>query len=166
MLHVAYLLKGLAMSSSEFHLVTAWSIDAPVELVWHELSTPETWPEWWPSVRRVTLLREGDDRGVGAVRRMQWTTALPYELAFDMETVRVEPMTLIEGNAFGELEGVGRWTLRNDGARCQVRYDWIVKVTKPWMIRLSFILKPAFRWNHGVVMERGRLGLNRRLARA
>jgi len=30
---------------------------------------------------------------------------------------------------------------------------------------LSFILKPVFRWNHNIVMERGRRGLVRQLAR-
>ena len=90
---------------------------------------------------------------------MKWSTALPYDLAFDMETTRIEPLSLIEGKASGELEGVGRWTLRPDGSKCNVRYDWIVKVTKPWMVRLAFILKPVFSWNHAVVMERGRRGL-------
>jgi hypothetical protein len=64
-----------------------------------------------------------------------------------------------------ELEGIGRWTLRPEGSKCHVRYDWIVKVTKPWMVRFSFILKPIFRWNYNVVMERGRPGLVRHLAR-
>ncbi len=153
------------MSSTEFHLVTTWTIDASVEDVWRVLNTPETWPDWWPSVKQVTLLRQGDEAGIGAVHRMKWSTALPYELAFEMETTRIEPLSIIEGRASGELDGVGRWTLRPDGLKCNVRYDWIVKVTKPWMVRLSFILKPVFNWNHAVVMERGRRGLVRRLAR-
>jgi len=153
------------MSSTEFHLVTNWTLDASVEDVWRVLSTPETWPEWWPSVKEVTLLREGDGMGIGALRRMKWSTALPYDLAFEMETIRVEPLSLVEGRARGELEGVGRWTLQRDGSKCNVRYDWIVKVTKPWMVRLSFILRPVFSWNHAVVMERGRRGLVQRLAR-
>jgi hypothetical protein len=109
-------------------------------------------------------LRQGDAAGVGAVRRITWTTALPYELAFEMETVRVEPFSIIEGRASGELDGTGRWTLTPAGSKCNVRYDWIVEVTKPWMVRLAFILKPVFAWNHGVVMERGRRGLVTRLA--
>lgn len=153
------------MSSTEFHLVTKWTVDASVEDVWRVLSTPETWPDWWPSVKRVDLLREGDEAGVGAVRWMTWSTALPYALAFEMQTVRVEPLSIIEGRASGELEGVGRWTLQAEGSRCSVRYDWIVAVTKPWMVRFSFILKPIFSWNHDVVMERGRRGLVRHLAR-
>lgn len=152
------------MSSTNFHLVTEWTIASPLEDVWRELSTPERWPEWWPSVKQVTLLKSGDERGVGAVRRMRWSTALPYELVFDMETTRVEPLLLIEGRALGELDGIGRWTLQGEGSACRVRYDWIVAVTKPWMVRLSFILRPVFRWNHGVVMERGRRGLSDWLA--
>ncbi|ACP22697.1 conserved hypothetical protein (plasmid) [Sinorhizobium fredii NGR234] len=153
------------MSSTEFHLVTNWTVDASVEAVWRVLNQPETWPDWWPSVKEVTLLRPGDEAGIGAVHRMKWSTALPYDLVFDMETTRVEPPSLIEGRASGELEGVGRWTLRPDGSNCDIRYDWIVTVTKPWMVKLAFILKPVFSWNHTVVMERGRQGLVRRLAR-
>ncbi len=152
------------MSSTNFHLATEWTVDAPLEDVWRELAAPERWPEWWPSVKQVTRLREGDERGVGAVHRMRWSTALPYELVFDMETVKVEPPLLIEGRAIGELDGIGRWTLQGNGASSHIRYDWIVAVTKPWMVRLSFILRPVFRWNHGVVMERGRRGLVDRLA--
>jgi hypothetical protein len=40
-----------------------------------------------------------------------------------------------------------------------VRYDWIVKVTRPWMVRLAFLLRPVFGWNHNQVMESGRRGL-------
>ncbi|MCA1443467.1 SRPBCC family protein [Ensifer sp. IC4062] len=152
------------MLSTEFHLVTKWTIDAPVEDVWRVLSAPETWPEWWPSVNEVTLLCEGDEAGIGAVHRMKWSTALPYELAFEIETTRMVPLSIIEGRGRGEIEGVGRWTLQPDGSKCSVRYDWIVRVTKPWMIRLSFILKPVFSWNHAVVMERGRRGLAHCLA--
>ncbi|WP_457578561.1 SRPBCC family protein [Ensifer adhaerens] len=115
-------------------------------------------------MKQVTLLNEGDEHGVGAVRRMRWSTALPYELVFDIETTKVEPPLFIEGRALGELDGIGRWTLQGEASACRVRYDWIVTVTKPWMVRLSFILRPVFRWNHGVVMERGRRGLSKRLA--
>lgn len=150
-------------ASTEFHLFTTWLIDAPVETIWRELNTPTRWPEWWPAVKEVRMLREGNAAGIGTIHRMRWTTALPYDLVFDMESTRIEPMSVIEGRARGEVEGVGRWTLRPEGTNCSVRYDWIVKVTKPWMIRLAFILRPVFRWNHNVVMERGRRGLVQRV---
>ena len=73
-------------------------------------------------------------------------------------------MTLIEGRAEGELDGLGRWTLTPDGARTHVRYDWIVEVTKPWMRLAAPLLRPVFAWNHGMVMRWGYEGLTRKLA--
>lgn len=153
------------MSSTEFHLVTEWLIEASQDEVWEVLIEPERWPEWWPVVKRVELIDPGDENGIGSVRRLIWSTALPYDISFETTTVKVEPKRLIEGQAKGELEGIGRWTLTQEGERCRVRYDWIVAVTKPWMVRLAFLLRPVFAWNHNYVMERGRQGLEARLAR-
>jgi len=152
------------MGAQSFDLVTDWRVEAPVERVWAILQAPEDWPRWWPMVKSVTLLRPGDAQGLGAVRRLHWATALPYSLAFDVETVRVEPMTLIEGRASGELDGVGVWSLTPDGRGTRVRYDWRVAVTKPWMRALAPLLRPMFAWNHGVVMASGLKGLKARLA--
>jgi uncharacterized protein YndB with AHSA1/START domain len=153
------------MSSTQFHLVTEWALDATREEVWQVLVAPENWPDWWPTVKRVELLDPGDENGIGAVRRMTWSTALPYDIVFETTTSRVEPMTLIEARAKGELDGIGRWTITAAGSRTTVRYDWIVEVTKPWMVRLAFLLRPVFTWNHSQVMERGRRGLEAYMAR-
>jgi hypothetical protein len=48
---------------------------------------------------------------VGALDRYVWKSKLPYELEFQSRTVRVERPHLMEGQAFGELEGTGRWRL-------------------------------------------------------
>jgi hypothetical protein len=80
-----------------------------------------------------------------------------------METTRVEPFSLIEGRAIGELLGVGRWQLSNDAATTTVRYDWKVETTKPWMNLIAPIARPIFSWNHNVVMGWGAEGLAKRL---
>jgi hypothetical protein len=151
------------VSATEFNLVTNWTLAASREAVWAELSKPEDWPVWWRAVERVELLQPGDADGVGALRRMTWRTALPYSLTFDMRTVRVEPMTLIEGHAEGELRGIGRWTVAADGMHTRVHYDWRVEVTQPWMRFVAPLARPVFAWNHGVVMGWGGEGLARRL---
>lgn len=152
------------MSAQDFHLITHWQLDAPLGRVWDLLIKVEDLPQWWRAVKSVELIQPGDSNGIGAVRRMTWRTALPYELSFDMRTIRVEPMTLIEGEAFGELDGLGRWTLSERDGVTHVRYDWIVKVTKPWMRLMSPILRPVFAWNHDKVMAWGLEGIRRRLA--
>jgi hypothetical protein len=123
----------------------------------------ENWPQWWPGVEKVEKLREGDAHHVGAVHRYTWKSKLPYRLVFEMETTRVEPITLIEGKALGELEGTGRWQLSKDGEVTTVRYDWKVETTKAWMNCLAPIARPIFKWNHNVVMGWGAEGLVKRL---
>jgi Polyketide cyclase / dehydrase and lipid transport len=151
------------MLATKFDLVTDWSFGAPRSAVWQALMHPEEWPSWWRAVVSVEQLAPGDANGVDAVRRMTWRTALPYTLTFNMRVIRVEPMSLIEGIAEGELEGLGRWTLSGD-AITHVHYEWIVEVTKPWQRLLAPALRPLFTWNHDVVMRWGREGLARKLA--
>ncbi|SRR5258707_1304532 len=64
---------------------------------------------------------------------LTWKSRLPYRLIFDMETTRVEPMSIIEGRAIGELQGVGRWTITHEAGVTTARYDWKVETTRPWM---------------------------------
>src|SRR5262249_33519869 len=140
-----------------------WRVKAPLESVWNEIYHSELWPTWWKGVESVIELRNGDDDGVGSVRRYTWKSKLPYRLAFDMETVRVERPTILEGIASGELDGRGLWHLSSDGAETVARYDWNVQTTKSWMNLLSPIARPVFSWNHDVVMSWGAAGLARRL---
>jgi hypothetical protein len=155
------------MDVRRFELVTHWRLDAELVRVWERLCDSDSWPSWWPSVAKVELLRPGrDPDGVGAIRRLHWKTALPYDLVFDVEMIAIEPMRRIEGRAFGELDGVGIWTLHREAGATIIRYDWQVDVTKPWMRRLAPILRPVFAWNHKVVMRRGEAGLAKRLSAA
>jgi uncharacterized protein YndB with AHSA1/START domain len=145
------------MPSTQFHLVTHWIVPAPPMAVWDALITPEDWPSWWRAVEKVEVLDPGDASGLHAYRRFTWRTALPYAITFNMRT------TLIEGQADGELDGTGRWTLSPANGGTLVRYDWIVDLTKPWMRALAPLLRPVFTWNHNKVMEWGREGLARKL---
>ncbi len=148
---------------SAYKFVTIWRVKAPLEKVWNEIYHSEKWPEWWKGVEEVTELKKGDDVGVGSVRRYRWKSMLPYRLSFDMETVRVEPMSVMEGISRGELDGSGVWNISTDGEYTTARYDWEVETTKPWMNLIAPLARPLFRWNHNVVMKWGAEGLARRL---
>ena len=142
-----------------FSLSTEWRLQAPAEAVWDALYDVQSWPQWWPYVRRVTELVPGDARGVGALRRYTWTSLLPYRLTFEMRATVVDRPFRLEGVAVGELDGTGRWTLQHAGPATSVRYDWDVATTRPWMNALAPLLAPAFRRNHGAVMAAGGRGL-------
>ena len=124
----------------------------------------EDWPAWWPSVRRVEPVAAGDRDGVGAVYRLTWQTALPYTLALATEVTANDPVRRIEVRARGDVEGTGTWTLRPKAGTTLVRYCWRVGVTRAWMRVGLPLLRPAFAWNHGKVMEAGRFVLGQHVA--
>jgi len=149
------------MATYEF--VTIWRVKAPLEQVWDLIFHSKNWPEWWRSVEKVEKLKDGDANHIGAIHRYTWKSKLPYRLIFEMESTRVLPMSLIEGQAIGELQGTGRWQLSSDGEMTTIRYDWKVETTKAWMNLLSPVARPLFKWNHDVVMGWGGEGLGQRL---
>ena len=63
---------------------------------------------------RAELLEPGADDGVGRLWRYTWRSRLPYDLTFESRVTRREPPYLLEGDADGELIGVGRWRISKD----------------------------------------------------
>ena len=148
---------------AKYRFVTIWDVTAPIESVWNEIYHSEFWPNWWKGVESVVELKQGDKDGIDSVRRYTWKSLLPYKLTFDMRTVRVEPLSIIEAVATGELEGKGLWQFSVDRKGTVARYDWEVETTKLWMNILSPLARPLFKWNHDVVMGWGAEGLRKRL---
>ncbi len=93
---------------ADYEFLTTWRFKAPQEKVWDLNFHSENWPEWWPGVEKGEKLQDGDSNHVGAIHRYTWKSKLPYRLIFEMETTRVEPVSLIEGRTIGEFQGVGR----------------------------------------------------------
>jgi hypothetical protein len=147
----------------DYAFVTIWKYNAPLEKVWSEIHNAEEWPHWWKGVVKVETIETGEPNGMNSVRRFTFKSALPYKLSFNSRVTAVEYLSRIEGVAFGELTGQGIWTLTNDGGITTVRYDWVVKTTKWWMNILAPIARPAFEWNHDIIMKWGGKGLAGRL---
>jgi len=144
------------MAAYEF--LTTWCVDARIEPVFDLLKNSIRYPRWWKGVVSVEVLEPGDELGVGELDRFTWRSVLPYSLGFDLRVTRVQRPHLIEGHATGELEGVGVWRLY-EGDGVAVVYDWRVHTTKRWMNVLGPLARPAFVWNHDVVMRHGGRGL-------
>lgn len=148
---------------NNYRFTTRWKLNAPLENVWREINEPHEWPVWWKGVEAVIELKKGDKTGVGSVNRFTWKSKLPYRLTFESRVTAVEPMKRIEGVAFGELDGRGVWTFAFENGCTFVDYHWVVKTNKPWMNILSPIARPAFKWNHDIIMDWGGKGLAKRL---
>ena len=147
---------------ASYRFLTTWCLDAPIDDVWDAIHGVERWPEWWKGVERVEKLEHGRDDGVGSVYRHTWRSLLPYEIEFVMRTTRVERPYALEGAAYGELTGEGRWRLYT-GHGTAVTYEWSVRTTVPWMNWIAPIGRPVFAWNHDYVMRQGGEGLARLL---
>lgn len=167
------------MASPHFHVITNWSLNSPREKVWPVLIAAEQWPSWWRALKSVEVVADGDEAGVGAVRRMTWSAlpwntlplpstrlgqALPLSLTVDMRITRVEPMTRIEGEAEGALSGRTRWDIWPDGQHTRVRHDWIAEVMEPRLRLLAPLLRQVFVWQHTKIMASGFKGLVTALA--
>jgi uncharacterized protein YndB with AHSA1/START domain len=148
---------------AEYHFVSRWRIQAPIERVWEEIFHAERWPSWWKYVDRVDELERGAADGVGRRQHLLFKTRLPYKVGFEVRATRVQPPSTLEADATGELEGTGRWMLTPDDGGTLVRYNWDVRTTRWWMSLLAPVARPAFRWNHDELMREGGESLARRL---
>jgi uncharacterized protein YndB with AHSA1/START domain len=148
------------MAMKEYNFRTVWLIEAPIGAVWDAIVDSERWPEWWLYLERVVEIDKGDFCGTGSIRSYTWGGALPYRLAFQITVTKIAHPQLIEGEARGDLEGYGRWTLSEEG-RSSTRVEYLLRArsTKPWMNMAAPFLGWFFRWNHNRVMKAGREGL-------
>ena len=154
---------------AEYRFLTTWLLDAPRADVFEVIHDQEAWPSWWggdgKGVTAAAELEPGEEGkdGVGSLSRLTWRSKLPYDLDFEVRTVRVERPHLLCGEAVGELTGTGTWRLYEQDGTTAVIYDWDVRTTRAWMNLLAPVARPIFAWNHDWVMSRGGEGIARRL---
>ena len=153
------------MARREYRFLTSWLLESPREPVFELLWDSARWPEWWPGVIEASEIAAGDVEagGVGRHGRYLWRSFVPYPVRFEVVATRIERPALLEGRASGELEGVGRWRLFEQGEATAVLYEWNVRTTKPWMNLIGPVAAPVFRWNHDYVMRGGGRGIAREL---
>ena len=142
-------------SGAAYSFTSNWEVAAPIQTVWGAIYDSLRWPTWWRYVAAVEELSPGDPNGLGSARRYTWTTALPYKFVFDSTITRIDPPSVLEAAASGQLNGIGRWTLTPDGSTTHVRYDWNVNTGVQWMNAVAPIARPLFAWNHNIVMREG-----------
>jgi len=141
---------------ADYHYVSTWQLQAPIEQIWATLNDLEHLSVWYRGVQEAQELVPGDALGVG--RRVQYVIKgrLPLRLAFEATTTRSVPPQDQELQADGELAGTGRWSLDQHGEVTTVRYTWDVRTTRPWMNLLAPLSRPVFAWNsRGVMLQAG-----------
>jgi uncharacterized protein YndB with AHSA1/START domain len=146
---------------ADYHYVSTWQLQAPIERVWAALNDLEHLPTWYTGVQEARELTPGDAQGVGRRVRYVIKGRLPLRLAFEAATTRSVAPRDQELQAEGELAGTGRWSLDQQGEVTTVRYRWDVRTTRPWMNLLAPLARPLFTWNSKGVMLHAGEGLAR-----
>ncbi len=158
------------MASNDYRFVTRWRVEATCEDVYAILEDTAALPRWWPSVFLKVETLEPAVPGRGGLYSMLTKGWLPYLLRWNARTLEKVPPTRIRLGAEGDFAGGGLWELRQEGREVAITYTWHIVADKPLLKYLSWLLKPAFSWNHGWAMARGleslRLELRRRRGEA
>jgi uncharacterized protein YndB with AHSA1/START domain len=148
---------------AEYHFLTTYQIEAPIQQVWQAFRDFDRYPTWSKGIFHAQQLKLGHADDVGDKIRYKVKGRLPFTLAFDATLTQVDPPRVLELQARGDLEGVGRWTLSQDGTITTAQYTWDVRSTKRWMNLLAPLARPLFEWNHDGVMRDAGHGLARYL---
>lgn len=161
---VETVLKGAQEEfTTSYRFQTVWQTSTDIERIWETLANYAAWPTWWRGIRKVEVLRSGDESGVGTVLRQGWRSWLPYTLVFDLEMIRLESRRVLEGRASGDLEGICKWTFTPIDGCTEIRFDVHVRTGRWWM-NLPIPFSPQIvRANFDTIMHWGREGLERTL---
>ena len=144
---------------ADYRFLTTWLLHSPREPVWDAVYDQASWPSWWRGVEEAVEVRPGEESGVGTVSKMVWKSLLPYRVEFEVTTTHVERPRLLQGDAVGELSGIGRWRFYEQDGATAVLYEWNVATSRAWMNLLAPFARPVFEWNHDWVMARGGEGI-------
>jgi hypothetical protein len=146
-----------------YSFVTRWRFKAALDKVWTALDQAERYSDWWPATVEYRDLTPGV-HGVGSRAERVVKGRLPYSLRYTTTVTRYEPPREVAYDAIGELIGVGRFALQENGEGTDVAFYWDVQTSGFWMNVLAPVLKPLFAWNHNWVMKQGERGLAQKLA--
>jgi hypothetical protein len=147
-------------ANCDYDFLSRWRIEATCGEVADVLGDPMALTRWWPSVYLdVRELQPPDARGLG--RRVALVTKgwLPYTIRWEFEVVGSDYPNGFTVVATGDFNGRGVWTFEQDGPFVDVTYEWRLRVEKPLLKNLSFLLKPLFEANHRWAMKQGEQSL-------
>ena len=155
------------MSSNEYHFITHWRVQAPIDEVFDILADGPDLVRWWPSVYLdVQELMPGDaETAVGKVISLYTKGWLPYTLRWQFRVTESNRPYGFAIEAWGDFVGRGIWILTQDSNWTNITYDWKIRADKPLLRTLSPLLKPLFSANHHWAMAKGEESLRLELLR-
>ncbi len=138
----------------KYHFITEWSFRAPAERIWALVKEPESIAEWWPEIEKVKIRGENKDIAKGNIIDVAIKGFL-FNLNITLEVIGIESKKELHLKSYGDLEGHGLLTLKEEGDFTKVTYIWEVNTIRWWMNILGLFLKPLLTWSHKKAMDSG-----------
>jgi hypothetical protein len=145
------------VSQRRFVFRSQWQLPALPRQVYDVLADVETYPRWWPQVRKAR--RIDDVSGELTCRSL-----LPYDLVFLMrQEVRDPDGLVLRAQMDGDLNGSTQWTITADGDGSIAVFDEDVSVGSGLVGAAGRLFRPALKFNHDLMMRAGEKGLRAHL---
>jgi hypothetical protein len=154
------------MAWSDYHLVTRWVATGTLDAIAALLRDTRGLARWFPAVvRDVEIVRPGDANGVGQIVALRVKGWMPHTLRFWFRVVEARYPSGFTLEVFGDFEGGLMCQAVQEGGSVTIYFDWNVRVTKPFVRYLTWLLRPLFVSNHRWVVARGQESLDLELSR-
>jgi polyketide cyclase/dehydrase/lipid transport protein len=142
---------------SEYAFRSQWHVAATPDAVYQALADVAEYPSWWPQIVGARWL--DDTSG-----ELRCRSLLPYDLVFVARRVVEDPVDrVLRATIDGDLAGTSQWTVRANGSGTVAVFDEKVSVHKRGVRAAGFLVRPALRFNHDLMMRSGEKGLRRLL---
>ena len=152
--------------SRPFRSDRTWRFEGvPVERLWAAVSSPATFPRWWPWLADTDL---PDLIEPGATARFTVRPPLPYALRSVVTGDDVADGERISTTVDGDVAGPASLELAalDGGAGSTARLVWSLDIRRPHLARIERIARPAMVAGHDVVVALGVRQFRRRALRS
>jgi hypothetical protein len=150
----------MAVKGHSYRFRSQWHLDSSPERVYAALVDVQSYPTWWPQVRRIRQLDETSGE-------LTCRSLLPYDLTFVIRRDIEDPIArILRATMTGDLAGTSQWTFEASGGGAVAIFDEDVVVRKSLIRAAGIVARPALIFNHGLMMRSGEHGLRRHLASA
>ena len=155
-----------------YQLGYRWTIEGPIETVFHFVSDARTFHEWFPVFKQVVPDDPVGPLRVGSHSRMKVKALLPYTLDWEVTVSKLEPPRMMQTDCrltlngrFG-MHGYVRYRFEQDGWLVTVINEQELIAERPLPRIFHPIAQTLFALNHDWAMSRSRDPLQRAVRRA
>jgi hypothetical protein len=159
-----HLFDDFVHKQNQYGFNNFWRVNAPLELIWHEVIHYERWPAWCAGLKKVESLGSFGALEKGNHIRSIWKGSLPYTLTFDAVLEEFIPYSFLAFKVSGDLYGQGVCHFKSCPGNTAIHFEWNVSPTKLWMRMSSLVARSVFMENHNLIIEQAITGFTQRVS--